>query len=279
MKKKLFFISDMHGDYDNTIRCLYNSGYDEKNENHLLVCLGDFTDRGTQSKELIEWLYKLDKEGKAVVLAGNHTKFLIDYLNGSSISPFNYYHNGVDETFASLLERTRPFESWAFIDMRLDVLNDSAFIHWLKVTKKEINDVYPWLLDWLKSLPRYFESKNYIGVHGAIDTSVEDWRKPKKELYQLKGWNALDFDDGNFIHENIENAKGKTVVAGHFHTYRLRDDYYDKEVNIDDMRNHAILDINDKNGHKIFIDGCTNYTLNVNVLVVEDELLEVDDVK
>lgn len=268
MKKKLYFFSDAHGHYDETIQALKESGYDENNEKHLLVCLGDFTDRGTKSKELIEWLYGLDKKGKAIVLAGNHTKFLKDYLSGGSINPFNYMYNGVDETFASLLERTKPFESWCLIDknMKESTITITDFVEWLEIATKEINENYPWLLEWLKSLPRYFESKNYIGVHGAIDVQVEDWHFPEKELYNLKGWDALDFDDGSFI--CCKNPTDKIIVVGHFDTGMLREKW---QIDSKDKNDHSILKTSD---NTIFLDACTIMTKKINVYVVEDELLE-----
>lgn len=268
MIKKIHFITDMHGHYNETIQALKEVEYDENNKNHLLVCLGDVMDRGTQSKELLEWLYRLDKESKAIVLGGNHAKFLKDYLSGSSYSPFNYIHNGVDETFASLLGRTKPFESWCLVEKNINKPTNGDFVNWLDIVVKEINEEYPWLLPWLKSLPKYFESKNYIGVHGAIDVNVEDWHYPKKELYNLKGWNALDFDDGSFICS--QNPTNKTIVVGHYYTGTLREKW---QIDSKDENDSSILSTKD---NKIFLDTCTIRTKKVNVLVVEDELLEKD---
>lgn len=275
MKKKMFIFSDPHGFYYETIKCLRDAGYDENNNEHLLVCLGDFTDRGGQSLELYQYLYRLNKDGKAIVLPGNHTKFLVEYLDGTSIMPFNYLNNGVDETFASFLGQTRPFETWCIMHKKDATLQD--FVDWLKEARSEINNDYPELLPWLKSLPKYFETKNNIMVHGAIDTKAEDWRKPHCELYDLVDWDALDFDDGSFLGKRMYNTDGKTVVVGHFHTYHLRHKYDFSDVSnpFDDRADHSILEVNDEIlGHKIFIDGCTPITRKVNVLVIEDELLE-----
>lgn len=277
MNKKMFIFSDPHGFYDETIKCLKESGYDENNDEHLLVCLGDFTDRGSQSLELYEYLYRLTQDGKAIVLPGNHSKFLIEYLDGTTNNPFNYLNNGVDETFASLLGRTRPFESWCLIDNHIEEPTYGDFSNWLVQARAEINKQYPELLPWLKSLPRYFETEHYIMAHASIDTQAIDWREPHCIRHTLIDWDALDFDDGSFLGKRMLNTYGKTVVVGHFHTYHLRHKYnYSTVTNpASDEADHSILDINDETlGHKIFIDGCTPLTKKVNVLVIEDKLLE-----
>ena len=261
MKKKIFFISDIHSFYKEMINALQKAGFDENNENHLLVVLGDVFDRGENSIEVYEYLKELTDKGKAIVTSGNHHKFLIDFLQGS-YNPFNYLHNGTSTTIGDFWHRTSPFESWCMLDEDCDFTQES-YARWVNICRKDIMEEYPELLDWLKNMPRYFESKNYIGVHASIDTNVEDWHFPHFERYGLVDWNALEFDDGNFI--NKPNKTGKTIVAGHFDTGHLR-----KMHNLGDYNDHSILKTEDG---KVFIDGCVALTHNVNVYVVEDELL------
>jgi serine/threonine protein phosphatase 1 len=264
MKKTLYFISDMHGNYDATIKALKDSKYDENNPNHLLIVLGDFTDRGTQSLALYKYLYRLTKENKAIVIAGNHTLFFIKFLRGS-VSPFNYINNGLRETIADFWHRTAPFESWCLLEGGCDMTQES-YVKWAEICRNDINEEYPELLPWLESLPRYFESKHYIGVHGAIDTKVDDWHHPHCLLYNFRDWDALDFNDGSFFGEAIKNTD-KTVVIGHFATAHLREMYgldFEKDPN-------EILYRDD--GRVIAIDTCTIRSNRVNVLAIEDELL------
>lgn len=268
MKKKIFAVSDIHGDFNALIEGLENAGYDENNPNHLLVSLGDAFDRGDYSKNIYEYLKRLSDEGKAVVLRGNHTTFLINYLDGTSISPFNYYNNGLKETLADFLDRTDPFESWWMIDKgNFDTAPDSGdFADWIYEAKEQIKDKYPELLDWIKSRPYYYETKNYIFTHGAIDTEVKNWRKPHCIRGSFTDWEALTWDDGSFFGKDIDNTD-KTVVIGHFGTQTLR-----KMYDIDrDAQAFSILER--KDGKVIAIDATTCYSHKVNVLVIEDELL------
>ena len=263
MKKKLFICSDIHGYYQQMKSALDEAGFDENNDNHLLIVVGDIFDRGGEALMVYEYLKRLIGEGKAIVTRGNHDKFFIDFLQGS-VSPFNYLHNGTNETIADFWHRTAPFESWCALEGNCD-LDQMNYIKWVDICSKEIKEEYPELLGWLKSLPRYYETKNYIFVHGAIDTKVEDWHNPHCFRYGYNDWDALTWDDGSFFGSKINNTD-KTVVIGHFGTDHLRNKYGLKN---DDKEDFSILKRND--GKVIAIDATTAYSKKVNVLVIESE--------
>ena len=147
-KKKMFIISDVHGYYDEMIKALEEAGYDENNSEHKLICLGDLTDRGAQSLAVYEYLKRLSDEDKAIVLPGNHSLFLIQFLQGS-YSPFNYLHNGLNETIADFWHRTAPFESWCMLEGNCE-MNQINYAKWVDICRKDINEEYPELLPWLK---------------------------------------------------------------------------------------------------------------------------------
>lgn len=268
-KYDMFVFSDPHGCLNATLEGLKQVGYDETNPYHKLICLGDFTDRGEQTLALYQYLYELETTGRAIVLAGNHTKFLIEYLDGTVISPFNYINNGVDETLADFLHRTRPFESWCMIDENINIPTNGDFARWITQARREINEEYPELLPWLKSLPRYVETEHFIGVHGAIDVAVDDWHYPRCNRYTLYDWDALDFDDGSFFKANIINTN-KTIIIGHFGTYHLREKYPNlTKEDKGDMYDILIRD----DGRIIALDATTNLSGKINVLVLKDEVL------
>lgn len=266
MKKKIFAVSDIHGDYDAFISSLEEAGYDENNPEHLLISLGDAFDRGDRSLEVYQYLKRLSDENKAIVLKGNHTMMLIDYLDGTSLDPFNYYRNGEKETLADFLHQTDPFESWCMIYQNIENPTYGDFARWIKEARDEINDEFPELLDWLRTRPYYYETKNYIFTHGAIDTNAPDWHKPHCIRYHFVDWDALMWDDGSFFDKDINNTD-KTVVIGHFGTQTLRKMY---DVGKED-ETWSIL--TRKDGRVIALDATTCYSHKVNVLVIESEEL------
>lgn len=262
--KKIFFCSDIHGEFQILRNTLDEVGFDEENPNHLLVVLGDINDRGREFLNLYKYLKILCDDGKAIVTSGNHHSFLVDFLEGKNPSYcyFNYRYNGLNETIADLWHRTNPFESWLFLNgdkFNNDDLADSVFGMFQKECAKDINEEYPDLLPWLKSMPKYFESKNYIGAHASLDLNAEDWRNPDRD------WYDLEFDDGSFI--CYKNNTGKTVVVGHFDTGSLRSMW---QIDSKDKDDHSILKTSD---NEVFIDGCVPLTKIVNIFVAEDELL------
>lgn len=268
MNKKIFAISDLHGHYSLTIKSLKDAGWDENNENHLLIVCGDCFDRFEENLIIFEWLYRLTKENKAIVLRGNHDSMLINYLDGTSISPFNYTQNGTCETIDDFLGRTRSFESWCLIDKKCEP-TIGAFATFIKESREEINNEYPNLLPWLKSLPWYYETDNYIFTHASIDNTALDWHYPHCILYDKVDWEALTWDDGSFINKKINNTN-KTIVIGHYSTEKLRKIY---NINNNVENKHSIL----KYDNKIFLDACTILSKQVNVLVIEDNLLKEEE--
>lgn len=258
MKKKLFVISDPHAFYRETINALKDAGYDEENDNHLLIVCGDIFSRGSESVAMYEWLKKLTDDNKAIVIKGNHCQMTQDYLDGTSISPFNWMYNGERETFDDFTHRTASFESWCMFEGGNCEMNTESFQKWLSVSRKEINDEYPDLLPWLKSLPYYYETQNYIFTHGMIDGQCDDWHNPIMSWYECTWAKPEDFKN------EIVNTD-KTVVVGHINCGLLRGLY-----GFDDKDNSIFTR---PDGKIIGLDTCTVLTHRVNVLVIEDELL------
>lgn len=268
MKKKLFVVSDIHGYFNELIEALNKAGYDENNDNHLLISIGDEFDRGGQSLDVYKYLKRLSDEGKAIALKGNHSCFLTDYLDGSNLSAFNYYNNGTDETLADFLHQTSPFETWCLIYQNIDEPTFGDFAEWISQARKEINNEYPELLGWLLSRPYYYETENYIFTHGGIDTNVHDWHYPHCEKYHFVDWEALMWDDGSFFGKNITNTN-KTIVIGHFGTNHLRNKY---NIGIKEGESPFDILIRD-DGKVIAIDATTCVSKKVNVLVIEDNII------
>lgn len=257
---KYFIVSDIHGHYKELKQALVDAHFNPYKERHTLIVLGDMFDRGGESRKVYKFIKNLCDKGYAYVVRGNHEKFLIDYLDGTSVNPFNYLNNGTKETFDDFLRSTSAFEFWCI--EHEEVPTFGAFARWLKEAREQINKDYPELLSWLKSLPRYWENDKYIGVHGGIDTKAADWHKPHCVRYNLTDWDALEFDDGSFFSKAILNTD-KTVIIGHFGTGHLRSMY-----GLGDKDDFSILRRDD--GRVIAIDGCVAKTKNVNVLTVSD---------
>lgn len=280
---KIKVISDIHGHYKEMIKSLEEVNYNE-NEDKLIV-LGDLFDRGEESLEVYNYLKRLKEKGNVIILHGNHEDFIIDFLKGKDCS-FNFRYNGFDKTIDSFLGQTN---AWFMFNLYCDDNKDLAisiygdrvksiiedyeavpieikFDVFQDYVREDINKNYPELLDWLESLPYYYETDNYIFTHASIDGSCEDWHSPTYSKYEdWSPWKWLTWDNGSFYEQDIKNTD-KTIVVGHFYTDYIRKRY---DLPFDSKLSNDIL----YGEQKIFIDSCVPITRRLNVLQIEDSIV------
>lgn len=263
---KYFIFSDVHGEYNALIKSLEEAGYERGNPNHKLVSLGDNFDRGPDSRKIYNFL----TQNKAICVKGNHDAMFQEYLEkgmDGEFVLFNILHNGMAETIKSF-----------------SGLQDNQFsVDTLQRARNNIQS-RDTLLRWIQQMPLFYETDTFVFVHAGIDPTLGDWRKTS-EHYAL--W---DIEDS---HKPCVNVNNKVIIFGHHHAFRVRNNGVaagmgDPDLNSVELRtnscdengNHhfcrlACYGNTDENrpyvsGNKIAIDGCTNLTKKVNVVVVED---------
>lgn len=254
--KRFFIVSDEHGEFDGLIKCLNKVGFDENNETHFLISLGDNFDRGEKNLEIYEFYKRLGDKGKFLSTMGNHDMMLIDYLSNGKAAEWNYQKNGLDSTIYS-------FSGMRYIDVTAQY---DSFEDFRKKTVAKINETYPKLLPWLNQKTYFIELGNYILTHGGIDGLAEDWRNPKDfTFYDMKGWEALIWVGPEHLAREIKNTD-KRVVVGHIGTNHLRKLL--RGVIKDDDDRFGMLHFSDPNIS--YIDRTSIRTKEVNVFIVDD---------
>ena len=138
VEMRTIVIGDIHGCYTelkNLISELKEGGkYNEKTDR--LIFLGDYIDRGEDSRSVIEFIRKLQKNnGNVIALMGNHEDMLLDYLDSYNT---NWLFNGYNETINSYDGFEKQF--------REDI-------------------------EWMKTLPLYYEDEHFIYVHAGVDVN------------------------------------------------------------------------------------------------------------
>ena len=258
---KFFVVSDVHSFYTPLKKALDNKGFDPNNENHWLIVCGDAFDRGDESYEMLKFLMQLERK---ILIRGNHD----DLLEECCMREFYHFHdasNGTKKTIEDIggAGYGRPFDECCRI-----TLNKTAAYRSL--------------------LRNYFETKNYIFVHGWIPCECYgEGYDPNKPWYQYNktykykaDWrecNDVEWESARWIN-GIQRAfdgviePSKTIVCGHWHCsagHKL-------SGNCNDEFEYTIWEPWCHEGC-IAIDRCTAYTSEVNVLVLEDEFLEDND--
>ncbi|MBL1230746.1 serine/threonine protein phosphatase [Enterococcus sp. BWB1-3] len=202
MKKYVYAISDIHGQYD-LFQKLINF-YDE--EKHQLVLIGDLNDRGSKSKECFLLGKKLVEEHDAVYLMGNHEENFLNFLLQPEDWYTGYVRYGGKETIESLLHKGAT-EEYSPTEIAL-----------------MIRSRYKELIKFLKERPVYFEWRDYVFVHAGVDLTKNDWRKTSPHDFV---WIREAFHQG-------KNNTGKTIVFGHTITPMLHGDMQTTDLWISD---------------------------------------------
>ena len=99
MPNRLFAIGDIHGCFEQ-LQLLIEDKICLRKEDQLIL-LGDYIDRGTQSKEVVDFIIDQEDRGYNIIaLLGNHEAMLLDaYKDESKLS--RWITNGGEQTLNS----------------------------------------------------------------------------------------------------------------------------------------------------------------------------------
>ncbi|PLV59442.1 metallophosphoesterase family protein [Thermotoga sp. KOL6] len=130
----VYAIGDVHGCFSSLRLLLEKLPLEEKDE---LVFIGDYIDRGPNSKEVVSFLVELSQHYKCTFLRGNHEEMLLNCVKHGSGCDI-WYFNGARSTVESFGGVKRIYDFLEFFE----------------------NTVY------------YYEKGNYLFVHGGVRPGV-----------------------------------------------------------------------------------------------------------
>jgi len=142
----------------------------------MLIFLGDYIDRGTDSKKVVEEVINLKSQYHIITLLGNHEKMLLD-----------------------ILQKSLPIETWLFNGGETTLLSYG-------IKKYNISsDLFPpEHIEFFKSLLPYYEMDNYIFVHAGLKPNIPLGKQSIDDLVWIRD---------EFIYSDCDF--GKVVVFGH----------------------------------------------------------------
>lgn len=244
MKKKIVVVSDIHGHYTLLKQALDEAGYDPENEEHLLVCCGDYFDRGRENYEVLKYMERLKYK---VLLRGNHEDMLLEIFRDGYIQEHNV-HNGTVETLQEF------FGKYCIKDFgELDFSGNSRMLDRVE--------------EFILGTGNYYETKNYVFTHGWLPTrdayegiKIEpNWRHASEERWEDARWDRWDE-----MYESCDRLSDKTIVCGHVPSFFA--------PKYDSTRVSGDAGIFYGRG-VIVVDAGTFTSGKVNVLVIENEEL------
>jgi len=172
--ERIFAVGDIHGCLDKLISLMGVIDIDPRKDT--LLFIGDYIDRGAQSKQVVDYLIDLARQQSRVIfLKGNHELLLHLYLSGAD--RFSFLANGGQAT----LDSYRKDYSHA-----------------------EDNPIPSTHLDFFDNLRLYYETDHYIFVHAGLKENIP--------LDEQDEWVMLWIRD-EFIYSDFDF--GKRVIFGH----------------------------------------------------------------
>lgn len=184
---KYFVIADLHGRYDLLDEArmrIKQETYNLAENDFKVIALGDYIDRGPQSKQVIESLMETQRLFPYMIcLQGNHEAMAIESIT-HNLHPDWWVGNGGDATFKSYGWGGEPYTQLMY-------------------------DTFPKShLEWLKSLPLFYETEKQIFVHAGMPQWGMNVPPKNPDNIQKMQWMLYGKNDSG-------GWKGKHVVHGH----------------------------------------------------------------
>ncbi|MGM0422276.1 MAG: metallophosphoesterase family protein [Pseudomonadota bacterium] len=182
MSKRSFAIGDIHGDIralEALIECL------DLQKDDQLIFLGDYIDRGPASREVIDFLLKLEQRHDCVFLRGNHEATCLFALTK---------HDPNDDGYKAIVQR------W------IDKGGGQAMLEsYGALTIEDLVERIPQShVDFLERTQNIHESKDHVFVHASYDPRLPSHEQEARTLRMVFMANAKPTEHFN-----------KEIVCGH----------------------------------------------------------------
>lgn len=191
----LFVIGDVHGCAGLLGSLLSRIGWPDLPEGAVLVLLGDYVDRGEESRAVLDLVAGLAAQapGRVVTLRGNHEQMMLDFLDHPAERGPRWLRNGGLQTLAS-------YGIGGLSESSEGAALETAANRLAAALGRERQD-------WLRALPLQWRSGNVHMVHAAADPALPMEAQEARVLL----WGRGEFfrtprSDGNWI------VHGHTVV-------------------------------------------------------------------
>lgn len=234
---RYFVFSDAHGHLKALKKKLAKKGFNEENDEHILISCGDNFDRGHENYEMFLFLENLRKKNRVILIKGNHELLL------EKIIQRGY---AINMDYAATVRTLEDF-------MR-------------KLNYKDIKDSILWLIrnarNYFDSMKWYYELGDFIFVHSWMP---KDYKNALDTT-----WKEVACVDGTEAYHQEEIIPNKIIVNGHRFSWIYHNKFSNNPIAIDSYRavpKDYFLPYYDKG--LIAIDTCTFYSHKVNVLVID----------
>lgn len=255
---KYYVVADPHGFYTELREALNEKGFFSDVEPHKLIVCGDLMDRGQEALAMQDFILDLIEKDSVILVRGNHEDLMIDLLKGWNNASYKLRHHNTNGTVDTVLQLTGEY--YVNFGNEIEI--------------KEKLSKTPFVQKIIPSTVDYFETNNYIFVHGWLPCKQSDdssfgtslhylnhWRKAEKEEWRSSRWL-----NGMAVWADGIREPGKTIVCGHWHCsyghchLENKGSEFGKDADFSPFIQEGI----------IALDACTALSKKVNCIVIED---------
>jgi len=177
---KTWVIPDIHG-WVNTLQALLDDQI-KPNKNDHLIFVGDYIDRGPDSKGVIDIIMNLQKnEYKITTLIGNHEDYCIKA----------WEEDMSKKSFFGIHSKGKTQKEWERYGGKQTMESFNA------ERPKDIPNKY---IEWMKNLEYYIELEKFIVVHAGLNFKRED---PFEDKHAMIWARDYDIDPKKINHRRI----------------------------------------------------------------------------
>lgn len=208
MNQPIYVIPDIHGQLAMLLAALESIERDGSTDAQI-VFLGDYVDRGPDSRGVIEHLMTGQAQGRDwITLRGNHDQMLLDFVTSAKIE--NDRFSNPDYTW--LHERLGGVETLASYGVQSseDAPNHQAALE--AVPKRHV--------EWLRQLPYFHQTGELLCVHAGIIPDLPLEHQPTEDLIWIRG-------------PFLDHPASHPWLVVHGHTAIKHPAHYGNRINLD----------------------------------------------
>lgn len=182
--KKQWVIPDIHG-FSRTVASLVQDIIKPERQDEIYF-LGDYIDRGPDSRGVIDFIRQLQREKYNVVaIKGNHEDVMVDLFDAGTKSKNSWWRSF----------RNKKYNAW--IGMGGKPTLTSFGVHHLQ-------DVPEDYIDWMRGLPHYHMLDHFILVHAGINCKIDNPFEDTRSMLWLRDYEIRP-----------EKLGGRRIIHGH----------------------------------------------------------------
>lgn len=206
---RILAIGDIHGELSLFESLLEKVAYHPEKDQ--LILIGDYIDRGPDSRGVLEKVMALHDQG-AIVLRGNHEEMMLNAIDNGDGSLEHWLRNGASGTISSYMDGMGDLAD----------MDGGQLGHALQtIQETEIFDKH---VRFIRTLDYTFQTPEYIFVHAGLDPELSLSETDKHTLVWIREPFFTDY------------RGEKTVIFGHTPTSYLHGDDQCHDVYFGDNR-------------------------------------------